>query len=125
VNDAAVTSFHVILLLYQHVLIVFRTQIALIVAKNVNAAFLRGVSIREIMKVEAFLGQRYRIDGALALRIERCEDAPVLSQNIIDAPHVIGAVLVEAVVVGVAAVIGAEFLISSSGELLRAFEAFA
>ncbi len=114
--------FHVIFFDHEHILIIIKPAVAKFIAKNIFHAFLSMVNVRVIMEIEPFFRQGDPIHGIFAFWIEFFQDAPVFSQNSIDAPHIFVGIFVQAIVKRVTAVIGTEFLIFAPFEDLVAFK---
>jgi hypothetical protein len=73
------------------------------------------------MKIEAFFSQSKCVHGLFSGRIQRIQNTPVLAQYIVNPTHIIIRVFIQPIVVGVATIISAEFLVLSSVELCAAF----
>lgn len=56
--------------MHQHILIALQFEIAVIVAKKVVGALLRGIGIGEIMEIEAFFGESNAVNGHFSLGVK-------------------------------------------------------
>jgi len=72
---------HIILLLHQHVLIIFQFQIAIIVAEKILSAFLSFINVCKIMKVETLLGECNSINRFLSVWIQSSQNSSVFTEN--------------------------------------------
>lgn len=114
--------FRCVLFYNQQKVIGIQLKVTLIVAVVVHGSLARGVLAGEVSKVEPFFYQFVAADFGFACGVQGKQDSPVFAQGMIDAAHVAGFIAVEAVVVGGATRIAAEFFVGPAGETVTAFQ---
>ena len=92
-------------------MVILHAHISLVVTEIIRTSFLGLVDVGKVMEIEAFFCKRDGIDRAFSGWIKRHEDAAVFAQDVVDAAHIARGILVEAIVVCIAAIVGTEFLV--------------
>lgn len=97
-------------------------KVALVVYVEVGMPVLGGVGAGVVVEQETVFLQGGFLDLGLVAGVEGLEDAVVFAQAVVHVAHVVLAVAVEGVVVGVPTGIAAEFLVGATDEPLATFD---
>jgi len=88
------------------------------VAEVIRVAAFRCVNICKEAKIEAIPAQLRLMNLCFSVRVQVLQDFSVFAQNGIYFPHIPGAVSFSLVVIGIPALVGAEFFVNSACECI-------
>lgn len=108
---------------YDHIIIIVQRQIAQVIDKIVGGSFFGGIEVGDKVKIETLVQKAGTGRPSLAVaKGKTIQDTVVLPQPIIDVPYQVFAVLVYFVVIGIAAMVRAVFLIYPAPDFGAAFQ---
>jgi len=105
----------------QHIVVIYNGEVAMVVTEIICLTIFGGVNIRKILKIKSFINQNTFAYPCFSLRIELCQYPSVFPENMIDISDKIGFILIQAVIIRIPALIGAEFFVNTPRKGISTF----